>query len=262
MMPLPPMVERPFHELHDLIIRWYDHWLKGIDTGIMDEPPIKIFVEGIRQWRYEEEWPLARTKWTEWYLRSRGRLSMEPEPLGTEIVPPDGFYQAPPTVTNLVQSIKYTSPSMLEDMEVTGPIALYLHASIDTDDTNWMVKVSDVDPSGSKIEMSTGWLKASHREVDEGRSTPWRPFHPHTRSEPVVPGEIYEYAIPIGAISNVFKAGHRIELEIRSIESPGDPKLALLAPDSFHLNSSRATTHKIYRDRRYPSRLLLPVIPK
>ena len=261
MMPFPPMVERPFHELHDLIIRWYDHWLKGIDTGVMDEPPIKIFVEGIRQWRYEEEWPLARTKWTEFYLRPRGRLSMESEPLDTDIVPPDGFYQAPPTVTNVVQSIKYTSPPMLEDMEVTGPIALYLYASIDTDDTNWMVKVRDVDPSGTKIEVSTGWLKASHRELDESRSTPWRPFHPHTRSEPVAPGKIYQYAIPIGAISNVFRAGHCIELEIRSIESAGDPTLVLLAPDSFHLNSSRATTHKIYRDKNHQSRLLLPVIP-
>jgi putative CocE/NonD family hydrolase len=165
-------------------------------------------------------------------------------------------------MTSVAQSVKYASPPMLEDVEITGPIALYLYASIDSDDTNWMVKVNDVDPFGNKIELSTGWLKASHREVDETRSTLWRPCHPHTRSEPVVPGEIYKYAIPIGAMSNVFKAGHRIELEIKSAEFPGDPTLLLLAPDSFHLNSSRATTHKIYRDRNYPSHVLLPVIPR
>jgi hypothetical protein len=53
--PFPPMQERPYHEFHDLMIRWYDYWLKGIDTGIMDQPPIKIFVEGIKKWRYEHE---------------------------------------------------------------------------------------------------------------------------------------------------------------------------------------------------------------
>jgi predicted acyl esterase len=262
MMPFPPMIDRPFHELHDVIIRWYDHWLKGINTGMMDEPPIKIFVGGVNQMRHEQEWPLARTKWTEFYLRPRNRLSPEPEPMEVDCAPPDGFFQASPVVSDVVQSVKYASLQLAEDMEVTGPLALYLCASIDSDDTNWMVKISDVDPLGNKMEISTGWLKASHRELDEGKSTPWRPSHPHTRSIPVPPGEIIEYAIPIGATANVFRAGHRIELEIKSVESTSDPSLALLAPDSFHLNSSRSTTHKIYRDRVHQSRLLLPVIPK
>jgi predicted acyl esterase len=261
MSPLPPMVERPFHEHHEEIVRWYDYWLKGIDNGIMDEPPIKIFVEGIRQWRFEHEWPLERTKWTEFFLRPRNRISLEPEPLDTDAVPPDGFYQAPLRVTDTVSVIKYATSPLLEDLEMTGPCALYLHASIDTDDTNWMVKLLDVDASGKSIEITTGWLKASHRELNESKSKPWQPYHPHTRSVPVTPGEIYEYAIWMGHISNVFKKGHRMQLEIRSVEAPDDPHVALMAPDSFHLNNSRATTHKIYRDRSYPSRLLLPIIP-
>ena len=95
------MQERPFHQFHDEIVRWYDHWLKGKDTGIMDGkvPPIKIFVHGINEWHYENEWPLARTKWTKFYLRSRNRLLSEPEPFEADAVPPDGFYQAPLTVT-------------------------------------------------------------------------------------------------------------------------------------------------------------------
>ena len=262
LQPLPPMQERPFHEFHDLMIRWYDYWLKGIDTGIMAEPPIRIFVEGIKQWRYENEWPLARTKWTKFYLRPRHELLMEPEPLDTSSVPPDGFYQAPLTVTSTVQSLKWATRPMREDMEVTGPGALYLHASIDTEDTNFIVKLYDVDPNGNKSLMTTGWLKASHRELDESKSTPWRPHHPHTRSVPVVPGKIYEYAIRIYSFSCVFKAGHRIELEISSIESLTDSATALLPPDSFHLPGGRATTHKIFRDRNYPSYLLLAVIPQ
>ncbi len=261
LQPLPPMQERPFHEFHDIMMRWYDYWLKGVDTGIMDEPPIKIFVEGIKKWRFENEWPLARTKWTKFYLRPRGQLLMEPEPLGVESVPPDGFYQPPLTVTSNIQSLKWSTPPLLEDIEVTGPVALYIYASIDTDDTNFIVKIYDVDQNGNRTLMTTGWLKASHREIDEEKSKPWRPHHPHTRSIPVIPGEINLYAIRIYSFSNVFKAGHRIELELSSQESFTDPANALLPPDSFHLPSGRATTHKISRDREHPSYLLLPIIP-
>jgi putative CocE/NonD family hydrolase len=59
LLPPPAFLERPFHEYHDVIIRWFDYWLKGIDTGIMAEPPIRLFVSGANQWRYEHEWPLA-----------------------------------------------------------------------------------------------------------------------------------------------------------------------------------------------------------
>lgn len=262
MSPLPPMVDRPFHEHHEEIIRWYDYWLKGIDTGIMDEPPINIYVAGIDEYRFENEWPLARTSWTTFFLRPRNRITMEPEPLDTEAVPPDGFYQAPLRVTDTLSVLRYATLPLSEDMEITGPCALYLYAAIDTDDTNWMVKLLDVDPSGKAKEITTGWLKASHRELDEARSKPYQPYHPHTRSVPVRPGEIYEYAIWMGHIANVFRKGHRMQLEIRSMEAQDDPNVALMAPDSFHLNSSRATSHKVYRDNRYQSRLVLPVIPR
>ncbi|MCG6535557.1 MAG: CocE/NonD family hydrolase [Syntrophales bacterium LBB04] len=259
--PLPPMQERPFHEYHDAMLRWYDYWLKGMDTGVTKQPPIKVFVEGVRKWRYENEWPLARTAWTEFYLRPRHRLVTEPEPLGVESVPPDGFYQPPLTVTNIVQVLRYATAPMSEDTEVTGPGAFYMFAAIDTDDTNFIAKLNDIDPYGNKSPVSTGWLKASHREVDESKSTPWRPHHPHTRAIPVAPGEIYKYAIQIYSMSWVFKTGHRIELEIRSQEASDDPQAALLPPDASHLPSGRATTHKIYRDREHTSHLLLPLIP-
>ncbi len=145
---------------------------------------------------------------------------------------------------------------------MTGPAALYLYASIDTEDTNFIVKLYDVDPHGGRAQMATGWLKASHRELDEKKSKPWRPHHPHTSSVPVTPGEMYQYAIRIYSFSNVFKAGHQIELELASQEPFTDPAMALLPPDSFHLPSGRSTTHKIYRDRNHPSHLILPVIPK
>ena len=259
--PYPPMQERPFHQFHDEIIRWYDHWLKGVDTGVMDGPPIQVFVHGVDAWRYENEWPLARTKWTKFFLRSRHRLLPEPEPFDSQSVPPDGFYQAPLTVTDAAASVSYISPAFQEDTEAIGPCALYLHASIDTDDTNWMVGVYDVGIDGKRSPLSTGWLKASHREIDETKSVPWEPYHPHRRAVPVAPGEIVLYPIRIYPISNVFRKGHCIQLEIKSVEAPGDIN-PLMPPESLHLNSARATTHKLYRDRDFQSYLLLPIIPR
>lgn len=249
----PAALERPFHQYHDLIVRWFDHWLKGMDTGIMDEPPIKLFVMGANKWRYEEEWPLTGTNWTKFYLRSWGRLSREPEECGN--ISPDCFVQQPLTVTENIQSLVYMTSPLSEDTEVTGPIALYLYASINTDDTNWIVALKDLDSAGAGIELTRGWLKASHRALDEDKSKPYQPYHTHLNPQSVVPEEIGEYAIEMRPTSNVFRKGHRIRLEIMSADLPGK---TIIEPD--HLSSSRTTLHSIYHDKEHRSHLLLPII--
>ncbi len=258
--PPPPMQERPFHEFHDMMIRWYDYWLKGIDTGITKEPPIKIYVDGAKKWRHETEWPIPGTEWVKFYLRTHGRLSKDPETLSSEFVPPEGFYQPPLSVTNEVRNLRWSSEPLDDDFEAIGPGAVYLYATIDTDDTNFIVRLYDRDPYGSKTLVTIGYLKASHREIDESKSTPWRPYHPHERAIPVIPWKIEIYAINLYTMSHCFKKGHFIELELSSIEPVEDPAIAKLPPEGFHLPSGRATTHKIYRDRAHPSYLILPHI--
>ncbi len=255
----PLFSERPWSDLHDIMIRWYDHWLKGIDTGIMEEPPIKIWVKGANVWREENEWPLKRTDWQKYYLRSWERLSEEPETFYHE---PDCFVQQPPTMTSTVQSVRYRTQPFSEDVEVTGPMALYLYASIDQTDTNWIVTIKDVDPNNKETEVTRGWLKASHLAVDEGKSKPWQPYHTHVKSEPVNPNEIYEYRIEIRPTSYVFKAGNRILLEIASLDVPNYYKWVVVEVPPYHVCSSKTTLHRIYRDELRPSYLLLPIIPK
>jgi len=250
MAPLALCDERPWYQLHDEVIRWMDHWLKGIDTGFMEEPPIKIYMTGANEWRYEKEWPLARTEWTKYYLHSRGRLMTEPPVFGEG---PDCFVQQPLDETSEVSSLKFATAPFSRDVEVIGPMALYLHASIDQTDTNWHITVSDVDPSGRKTPMPTySWLKASHRTVDAAASRPWDPRHDHTRNVPVVPGEITEYAIGLSHLANLFRAGHSIELEISSMDN---------MPGGLHICSSKTTLHKIHHDPQHASYLLVPVIP-
>ena len=245
--------QRPWNENHEHVLRWYDYWLKGIDTGMTKEPPIQIFVQGINQWRDEYEWPLARTRWTPYYLRSGGLLCETP-PIQSE--PPDRFLNNPwLKVGEEVPCIKYTSPPLARDMEITGPIALYFHAS-SASDANWMVDIKDIDPNGEERLVSKGWLKASHRELDGTRSKPYQPYHPHARSLPVEPGKIYEYAMEVRETSNVFRAGHGIQLVIKGQDSRSEEG------DHYnHLNNMTETWHSIYHSDEYPSYLLLPMIP-
>lgn len=249
---------RPWHENHDIVLRWYDHWLKGIDTGIMDEPPIRILVQGTNQWRYENEWPLARTKWTKFYLRDNGMLAETPPANGEK---PDSF-------TNKfglrpgqpVPCIKYMTPVLTHDMEITGPSALYLNAALTHDDADWMVEIRDIDQNGEEYLVTMGWLKASHRELDVSRSQPYQPFHSHTKSIPVKPGEIYEYSIEIRETSKVFKAGHKIGLVIKGQDAPWEGK-EYFRDVFWHLPRTQETVHTIRHTPEYPSYLLLPVVP-
>jgi predicted acyl esterase len=248
-----------WREYHELMIRWYDHWFKNKDTGIMDEPPIKIFVMGVNKYRYENEWPLKRTNWRKLFLRANGTLSAQPE---TTFEEPHCFVQIPPTLIKDIQSLEYTTPPLAEPVEVTGPLALCLHAAIDQDDTNWIAVLKDISPDGSERELTRGWLKASHRALDAAKSTPWLPYHTHVNPEPVKPGVIYEYAVEIRPTSNVFDVGHRILLEICNLDLPAPIYMTERGPQTSHLACGRTVMHKVYCNERYQSHLILPIIPK
>jgi hypothetical protein len=279
----PAHLERPWHSFHGEILRWYDYWLKGIDTGVMDEPSVKYWLMGANEWRTGSDWPLPETQWTKFYLNSWERLRIEPfAPVSRDGADdPDAFVQMPPTLTREIAGRRYLTDPLPYDVEITGPSALYLYASIDQEDTNWIVILKDVGPDVSvrtaregeteipgdlkERELVRGWLKASHRALDEKRSKPWKPWHPITREaqKPVVPGEITEYAIEILATSNLFKAGHRICVEITSMDMPtGTAGFTNVEYVPYHIGSSKTTVHKIYHSQEYPSHLLLPVVPR
>jgi uncharacterized protein len=249
--------ERPWREDTETLIRWYDHWLKGNDTGMMDEAPIRMFVMGENKTRDIKEWPLPQTKEVKVYLRRWEGLSFEPE---LNMDEPDGFFQQPLHISTKRDWVHYISPPLDEDMQVIGTAAVNFFASIDQADTNWIVKLFDVGPGGVETRVSKSYLKASHRAVDPKKSTPTEPFHFHTREsvKPLEPGQIYEYNVALGLISNVFKAGHQVKLTIESLESPRDPELQVHYHP--HLNSATATLHKIYRDKEHRSHILLPVV--
>ena len=247
----PAHLERPFHQYHDEIIRWYDHWLKGLSKY------------------YLSHW--------------EGLSRVPPRPAaetGASAREPDVFTQMPLTRTTKVERLRYITDPLPHDVTVVGPISLTLYAAIDKEDTNWIVVLKDVGPDVSvrtaregerdvpatlhERELTRGWLKASYRALDERRSKPWAPFHKLTRDaiEPLVPGEVVEYRIQILATANLFKAGHRICLDITCMDVPtGTGAMTNVEYIPYHVCSSETVTHRVYRDVERPSHLLLPIIP-
>ncbi|HEX5503551.1 MAG TPA: CocE/NonD family hydrolase, partial [Thermomicrobiales bacterium] len=145
-------------------MRWFDHWLKGLDTGLLAEPPIKIFVMGANVWRDEQEWPLARAVDTPYYLRADGRLSpqapgdeppdryaydpADPVPTrgGATLMTPDyppGPYDQRPTEAR-PDVLVYHTPPLERDTEVTGPITVHLWATSSAPDTDFVARLTDI----------------------------------------------------------------------------------------------------------------------
>jgi predicted acyl esterase len=243
---------RPWRDHQDIILRWYDHWLKGNDTGFMDEPPIRLLIKGKNEYRDEQEWPLARTKWTKMYLGPNGTLS-----LSRAVTEGSGSFKNDPDLppNQHAPGITFTSAPFDVPTEMTGPVALYVHARLDQTDATWIVTVRDVAPDGTSRTVTKGWLRASQRELDVEKSRPYQPYQKHARRETLEPGQSYEFAVEIRETSNVFLPGHRIALDIKGQDTTAED------PIWVHTCNAIPTTHTVQFGGKFDSYLLLPVIP-
>ena len=247
-------------DYNERVVRWYDHWLKGIDTGIEDEPPIEIEVRG-KGTQFEHEWPLARTEWKRLYLGRWGALRDAPE---SNVVRGDVYVQQPIVYTREVSKRCYETRPLTEELDVIGPLAVELYASIDATDTNWIISVSDVAPDGSATELTRGFLKASHRALDEAKSTPWMPFHTHTDPELVEPGAINQYNIQLSPMASRIHRGHKLRLCVASLDHKFDPApdLEIGGPSHMptHVGIGNTVTHELMFGDLHPSHLIIPVV--
>jgi putative CocE/NonD family hydrolase len=246
----PVYLDRPIYQLQHEAVRWFDYWIKGIDTAIMDEPPIRLFIMGTDEWKNSTDWPLPETKWVPFYLHEEGLLS-EHEHWSYE--GSDSFEESP----WMRGALQYATPPLVENTEIAGPIALKLYAATTDSDAHWIVSLIEIDAEGKETLLTKGWLKASHRELDLEKSKPWEPIPRHDKSESLVPGAIYEFDIKIIPTGKLFKAGSRIALRIRCSDDPPNNPLELIAAGSL----TRATVARVtvFHDEQHPSYLLLPI---
>ncbi len=255
--------------------RWFDRWLKGIDNGVDRDAPVRIFVMGENRWRDEAEWPLARTKWTRFYLHSGGRANsrfgdgrLDTLPPAAE--PPDRFTYDPANPVPLItdahfsqvggpddyQTIErrddvlvYTTAPFDRPTEICGPLSATIHASTSARDTDWFTKILVVFPDGVARRLNDGAVRAR--------------FARNPRQAALIPpGKVESFTIDNWGTCILLRAGERLRLEVSSSSFPKfDPNLN--TGESIADGTSGVVANQtVYHDRTRPSYVLLPIVPR
>jgi putative CocE/NonD family hydrolase len=234
-------------------VRWFDHFLRGAENGVMDEPGARLYITGAERWIDEPCWPVPVTE-TSYYLAAGpgggtasahdGLLSREPVGAAS----PDTLLHDPASPNHTPGStadqrsfeqgcLTYSTPPLEEDVEVIGTPRLLLHAATDAEDVDWCVRLCDVFPDGRSRLLNAGALKGSH-------------VFSHETPEPLAAGRVYEFAVEVWPVGNLFKRGHRIRIDISASDFP-----------YFEVNPL-PSRNQIFHDATHPSRLLLPVVKR
>jgi uncharacterized protein len=275
-------------------LRFFDHWLKGIDTGIIDEPPVKLLIRtgggGLKdyEFRFENEWPIARTQWTKFYLHPtasgdaqsgaiHGRLVTEPTSKASALsYSASGSSKAGVASSSSTMlaagslelgGVSFQTDPLAADLEITGPVSLTLWVASTSEDMDIFATIRNVDPAGKdvweigqqgqQVPVAKGCLRASHRKLDPQRSLPYRPYHVHDERQHLEPGEAVEVQVEIWPTCMVFKKGHRLRLDITPRDGVGS------APYThYHADYNIGAVNTIFAGGDKPSHLLLPVIPR
>ncbi|TGD86563.1 CocE/NonD family hydrolase [Mycolicibacterium sp. CH28] len=243
----------PWESLHVEALAWYDHWLKGRDTGVLDGPAVRYVLPGTDEWHTAESWPPAGAH-RELALRADGGLDDdEGDPGAREFMSLGaGLGRAKPSEIDPPSSLTWTSEPLTSALDVVGDVELRLLASATAADTAWIVTLTDVAPDGSAEAITAGWLRASLREVHEAASRPGAPALACRHPVAVPIGEAVEYRIPLVPNARRFDAGHRIQLTIASDDQDAD------TPAIMNFRHASVGTSSI-NTVRSSSRLVLPV---
>jgi putative CocE/NonD family hydrolase len=266
-------------------LRWFDYWLKGVDNGIMVEPPVHYFVTGApkqRAWRSASKWPLRDHRPTRFYFaqgKSGSVVSANDEVLHKEapIASDDGdIYSVNYTTTtgkrsrwtavnwpraypdmraNDAKALTYTSPPLTTDLTVVGHPVVHLWLTTEAPDLDVFVYLEDVDRSGKSIYLTEGSLRASHRRTGAApyKQTLDLPYRSHVRADALLipEGEPAELVLDLSPIAHRFAAGHGVRVTV-----------AFADADNFETPAiDPAPKLRLLRDRDHPSFVDLPVAP-
>ncbi len=258
-------------DLYGYRLRWYDYWLKGLNNGVMDMAPLRVFLMGENRWLDLESWPPEEVTYRPFYFREgkgRGEASLNNGGLAftpaEEAERPDSFlYDPEDPVPSLVfypnlgprdhravegRMLTYTSQPLESDLTVIGPVKAVLYGLSSAADTDWIVRLCDVWPDGRSMSVCDGILRARYRNSLE-------------RPELLVSGQIYRFEIDLWATAQVFKAGHCLRVEVASSDFPRyDRNLNTGGPFALEARGQVAV-NTVFHDVRRPSHLLLPVMP-
>ncbi len=244
-------------------LRFYDHWLKGNDTGMMKEPPVRLCVRTSPrdcQWRFEDEFPLKRTTYTKYFLTADpsgglAKTSTNDEKLATSAPAEERglTYDAGPLSaargTRGDPGASFVSEPLADDTEITGHVNLVMWISSETDDADVIARLRKVKADGSIEEVSDGILKVSHRKLDPKLSRPDRPFHTHDAEQKLKKGDVVPIEVEIRTTSMIFQKGTRIRVDV--LPHDNEEYFAV-----YHIGNNT-----IYTGGARASYILLPIVP-
>jgi putative CocE/NonD family hydrolase len=236
-----------------MTIAWFDQYLRGVDNGVADGPPARIYLLGLEDYVDQPEWPVPTV---DKVLFLSGRPSGSVDSLNdgslmtdTPSDPVADVMVHKPDAPNRTASdlqdqrsfergcLTYTTDPLETDLTMVGAARLFLHAATDAPDVDFCVRLCDVFPDGRSRLLNTGALKGSH-------------VHSHEHPQPLAAGEEHCFEIEVWAVANLFRAGHRIRIDVSTSDYP-----------FFESNPVPSTT-SIFHDADRPSRLVLPVVPQ
>ena len=253
----------------ELILRWMDHYLRGLENGVEKQAPVRFFVMGANTWRDERQWPLARAKLTTLYLAADSpaeRIGALSPVRGTSKAKATSFLSDPAhpvsdpydaygahdyhTLAGREDVLVFDSKALEKDTEVTGPITAEIYVSADVKDFDLWARLLDVAPDGTAFNlMSPGLdvLRASYRDET-------------VQPELLRPGEIYKLTLNRLLTSNTFLKGHRIRVQLSGAFYPHFSRNLQSGRSEIVSKESRLGRISVYLDGKHASRLVLPVI--
>ncbi len=245
----------PWESLHVEALAWFDHWLKGNDTGILEGPRFRYVLPGAPGWRAADAWPLPGVRYESLALRADGSLSADEGPNGSRTLMAlgCGLDRAQASETDPPSSLSWDSEPLPADLDVVGDIELAFEATSTAADTAWIAILQDVEADGTVADVTGGYLRAGFREIDESASRPGAPVLPCRNFEAVPIGKAVQYRLPLVPNARRFKVGHRLRIYLTSDDQ--DPKKPALM--SFrHASVGTSCLNTVASS----SRLLIPVI--
>ena len=254
----------------EIILRWMDHYLKGVDNGIEKEKPVRLFVMGANAWRDEDAWPLARAKQTSLYFSSSkgsgGTLSLgdvasqHGEPFAEFVSDPAHPLTDPyeefgardyRSFAGRKDVLLFDSAPLSSDMEVTGPITAEMYVSADVPDFDLWVRVLDVFPDGAAYNLMSPGLDVLRTSYRNGSETP----------EFLEPGKICRLELNRLLTSNVFQKGHRVRVQVSGAFFPHFSRNLQTGKSEITTSGMRVGHIRVYNDAEHASQIVLPLIP-
>jgi len=197
--------------------RFFAYTLKGEQNGWDRQPRVQLQVRHVDRFveRHENEWPIARTRWTRFHLDPAGHALVSESPRSAASVSYDAFGDG----------VTFISAPLEHETEITGPLAARLFVSSSTTDADLFVVFRVFSPDMREVvfmgaidphtPVAQGWLRASHRKLDPKLSTEYRPYHAHDELQPLKSGEVVQLDVELWPTSIVVPAGHRVALSVR-----------------------------------------------